>query len=67
MIVTPPNIYNAADIERNLFVSEVKRIVNFAALADNQIDILYGELKSICEELRIDIFRLLDEENEQYK
>lgn len=67
LIVTPPNIYNAADIERNLFVSEVKRIVNFAALADNQIDILYGELKSICEELRIDIFKLLEEENEQYK
>lgn len=67
LIVTPPNIYNAADIERNLFVSEVKRIVNFAALADNQIDILYGELKNICEELRIDIFKLLEEENEQYK
>lgn len=67
LIVTPPNISNdSADIERNMFISEVKRIVNFAALADNQIDILYGNLKEYCEQLRIDLFTMLDEENNQY-
>ena len=53
--------------ERNMFISEVKRIVNFAALADNQIDILYGDLKNYCEALRIDLFEMLEEENNNYK
>ena len=67
LIVTPPNILNeSTDIERNLFLGEVKRIVNFAALADNQIDILYGELKDYCEQLRIDLFAILDEEINLY-
>ena len=64
LIVTPPNVVEDAEgIERNMFISEVKRIVNFAALADNQIDILYGELKAYCEMLRIDLFAMLEEEN----
>ena len=50
-----------------MFISEVKRIINFAALADNQIDILYGELKEYCEILRIDLFAMLEEENNNYK
>lgn len=67
LIVTPPNLSDdPKDIERNIFMSEVKRIVNFAALADNQIDILYGELKNICEQLRINVFEMLDQEYEQY-
>lgn len=67
LIVIPPNISeDSSDIERNMFISEVKRIVNFAALADNQIDIFYGELKSVCEQLRINLFEMLDRENEQY-
>lgn len=68
LIVTPPNLMNdSIGIERNMFISEVKRIVNFAALADNQIDILYGDLKNYCEALRIDLFEMLDEENNNYK
>lgn len=68
LIVTPPNVMNdSIGIERNMFISEVKRIVNFAALADNQIDILYGDLKNYCEALRIDLFEMLDEENNNYK
>lgn len=68
LIVTPPNVMNdSIDIERNMFISEVKRIVNFAALADNQIDILYGDLKNYCEALRIDLFEMLEEENNNYK
>ena len=67
LIVTPPGVMNdPTGIERNLFVSEVKRIVNFAALADNQIDILYGDLKDYCEALRIDLFEMLEEENNNY-
>lgn len=68
LIVTPPNVMNdSIGIERNLFISEVKRIVNFAALADNQIDILYGDLKNYCEALRIDLFEMLEEVNNNYK
>ncbi|WP_297905910.1 DEAD/DEAH box helicase family protein [uncultured Parabacteroides sp.] len=68
LIVTPPNVVKDAEcIERNMFISEVKRIINFAALADNQIDILYGELKEYCEILRIDLFAMLEEENNNYK
>lgn len=48
-------------------MGEVKRIVNFAALADNKYDILYGELKNICFNLEIDIFKLLEQEEQQYK
>lgn len=68
LIVLPCEVSEESqDVERNLFKSEAKRIVNFAALADNQIQILYGELSDICLNLRIDIFKMLDEENEQYK
>lgn len=67
LIVTPPNVLDeSSGIERNMFISEVKRIVNFAALADNQIDILYGDLKNYCEALRIDLFEMLEEENKNY-
>lgn len=68
LIVTPPNILDESNsIERNLFFNEVKRIINFAALADNQIDILYGKLLTYCEALKINLFDLLDRENNNYK
>lgn len=68
LIVTPPNVMNdSRGIERSIFLNEVKRIVNFAVLADNQIDILYGDLKNYCEALRIDLFEMLEEENNNYK
>lgn len=68
LIVTPPNIQEeSSGIERNMFISEVKRIVNFAVLADNQIDILYGDIKNYCEALRINLFEMLEEENKNYK
>lgn len=67
LIVTPPDITgDLSNIERNLFIGEVKRIVNFAALADNQIDIFYGDLKNICEHLSINLFDMLEEENQKY-
>lgn len=68
LIVVPPNIYEeTSTVEKNMFINEVKRIVNFAALAENQIDILYSDLKSICEHLNVDLFKMLEEENNQYK
>lgn len=67
MIVLPLCDSIDHNLERNLFMSEVKRIVNFAALADNKYDILYGELKNICLNLGIDIFDLLEKEELLYK
>ena len=67
LIVTPPNITGEnSKLESRLFQSEVKRILNFAALAENKIDILYGELHDICMSLDIDMFQMLEEEQQQY-
>jgi superfamily II DNA or RNA helicase/HKD family nuclease len=67
LIVMPPDVTSDASIvERNMFSGEIKRVVNFAALADNQIDILYGDLKNICEQLSINLFDMLEEENLKY-
>ena len=67
LIVTPPDIFNQHNsVDKGLFEGEVKRIINFASLADNQIDIMYGELKEICMLLGIDLFKLLEEENNPY-
>jgi superfamily II DNA or RNA helicase len=68
LIVTPPDITgDLSNVERSLFISEVKRIVNFATLADNQIDIFYDDLKNICKQLSINLFDMVEQENEQYK
>ena len=67
LIVMPPNVTEyASPVERSLFTGEVRRVLNFAALADNKIDILYGELKQVCDSLNIPMFDLLDTEEEQY-
>lgn len=67
LVVLPPDIKkdpNPAD--RGLFLGEVKRVLNFAALADNKIDILYTQLKDLCIDLNIDVFEMLEEEYKQY-
>lgn len=66
VIMPPETSRETQNVERNLFTSEVKRIINFAALADNQIEIMYGPLLTVCEQLRINLFEMLDKENEQY-
>ena len=68
LIVVPPMEFSEENfnIERSLFISEVRRVVNFAALAENKLDILYGELKNKCYDLNIDLFTLLEEEEKQY-
>ena len=67
LIVTPPKCNEEySSVESNLFMGEVKRILNFAALADNKYDILYGELHNVCLDLGIDMFALLEKEENQY-
>lgn len=69
LIVLPPipddSNYNT---ERNLFISEVKRVVNFAVLAEdsNKINVLYGKLKDICYQLNIDLFSMVEQEDSSY-
>ena len=66
-VVTPPDFSGSnTSLEANLFRSEVKRILNFAALADNRDEILYGDLHDICMSLGIDMFKMLETEDEQY-
>ena len=68
LIVTPPGYVGESEaIERNLFTSEVKRVLNFAALADNRDQIIFGTLRRICEVLCIDHHAQLEEEEKQYK
>lgn len=69
LIVMPPMNYTndeVLSVERNLFMSEVKRIVNFAVLADNETEIIYTDLKRICDHLHIPLYELIDEEYKQY-
>lgn len=67
LIVTPPGFTGDNEaVERNLFTGEVKRVLNFAALADNKDQIVYGTLRSICEDMCIDHHSLLEEEEKQY-
>jgi superfamily II DNA or RNA helicase len=68
LIVIPPEISDSTpSAEINLITGEVLRILNFAALADNKINILYGELKQVCDSYNIPMFDLLEKEEEQYK
>ena len=53
-------------VSKNVFTGEVKRVLNFAALADNKDQIVYGTLRSICEDMCIDHHSLLEEEEKQY-
>lgn len=68
MIVVPPDIVkSASQTDINLFTGELRRVLNFAALADNKMEILYGELREICSTLNVDMFKMLEDEEEQYK
>ncbi len=68
LIVTPPYVEkNTMTNERSLFIGEVKRIVNFATLADNKIEVLYGNtLRNICQVLSIPLLEMSEEEYNQY-
>lgn len=67
LVVIPPEITeNISDAERNLFKNEVRRVVNFTALADNDISVMYGALSDLCDTLRINLFELLEQEYQKY-
>jgi superfamily II DNA or RNA helicase len=53
-------------IEKKIFLSELKRLVNFSVLSENK-DACLKSLENICFELDIDIYKLANEELEKYK
>lgn len=54
------------EIERNLFVSELRRLVNFSVLSENK-DTCLNDLEEICYQLGIDIYELANEELNKYE
>jgi hypothetical protein len=44
-------------MEINIFLSELKRLVNFAVLSENK-DQCLGDLETLCDDLDIDIYKL---------
>lgn len=66
LIVTPPDIENTTNAERNLFLGELRRVVNFAALADNKLEIEYSELRTVCTTLGFDLHQMIEEEYNSY-
>ncbi|MGI4822611.1 MAG: DEAD/DEAH box helicase family protein [Janthinobacterium lividum] len=74
MVVVPPfasiNQSGAAALsshEVNIFRNELRRVVNFVSLSDNQIDFMSSEVCSLCDSLSIDIHELVNEFKEQQK
>lgn len=55
-----------SSIEKNIFLSELKRLVNFAVLSENK-DKCLESLEPLCYDLNIDIYNLANKELENYK
>jgi superfamily II DNA or RNA helicase len=53
-------------IEKNIFMSELKRLINFAVLSENK-DTCLQNLENICFDLDIDIYALANKELENYR
>jgi superfamily II DNA or RNA helicase len=53
-------------MEINIFLSELRRLVNFAVLSENK-DQCLSDLESLCNNLDIDIYDLANQELENYK
>jgi superfamily II DNA or RNA helicase len=53
-------------MEINIFLSELRRLVNFAVLSENKEQCL-SDLESLCNDLDIDIYNLANLELENYK
>ena len=67
LVVIPPEAPDGSKaVEKNMFIGEVRRIVNFAVLANNRNMLLNGELMNICEELEIPIKDIVEAEDNQY-
>lgn len=74
MVVIPPlkdferlGKKDISRLELNIFKNELKRVVNFVSLSKNPLDTLFGELGTLCEELDINIYELLNEYKQQEK
>jgi superfamily II DNA or RNA helicase len=52
-------------LEKNILISELKRLVNFAVLAENKLDCL-KDLEELCYCFDIDIYDLANIEEEKY-
>lgn len=52
-------------IERNIFLSELRRLVNFSVLSENK-DSCLNSLESLCYDMDIDIYDLANKELENY-
>lgn len=65
-ILEPTNTdENQIRLEKNIFNSELKRLINFAVLAENKIEILKG-LENLCYSFGIDIYEMANLEEEKY-
>ena len=53
-------------IEKNIFITELKRLVNFAVLSENK-DSCLKNLENMCYDLDIDIYELANKELKNYK
>lgn len=53
-------------IEKNIFLSELRRLVNFSVLSENK-DACLQSLEHICYDMSIDIYDLANKELENYK
>lgn len=53
-------------LEKNIFLSELRRLVNFAVLSENK-DSCLADLETLCYDLDIDIYDLANKELENYK
>ena len=53
-------------MEKNIFLSELRRLVNFAVLSENKDESLQG-LEELCYDLNIDIYELANNELNNYK
>lgn len=62
----PTNIdLNTFNIEKNIFRSELLRLINFAVLAENKMECL-SQMESICLDFDIDVYELANIEFERY-
>ena len=70
MIVKPPvdhTITNEKQInaEKNILISELKRLINFAALSENKIETL-ELIEDISSHFGVDVYKLINEEIDKY-
>lgn len=54
------------NIEKNIFLTELKRLVNFAVLSENKDECLQG-LEPLCYDLGIDIYDMANKELDNYR